>query len=149
MGSFFKTMAGKYKTSVVKTVRKLNRGGYFAVRVKRKDGEVNEYKLFRPQDVDRTEERGEKVNNLPLIMKYTGRTELQQRREAQMCEYCEREKGYFEVHHVRKLADIKNGKEPWKKLMIARRRKTLIVCIQCHHDLHNGTLPDRRHMENE
>src|SRR6266545_1883373 len=149
MISFFKTMAGKYKTSVAKTARKLNRGGYYAVRVKRRDGEVDEYTLFRPLDVDRSEERRKEVNNLPLIMKYTGRTELQKRREAQMCEYCGREKGYFEVHHVRKLADIQNGKEPWEKLMIARRRKTLVVCIQCHHDLHNGILPDRRHLGNE
>jgi hypothetical protein len=82
-------------------------------------------------------------------MKYTGRTELQKRREAQMCEYCRREKGYFQVHHERKLADIKKGKKPWQKQMIARKRKTLVMGIKCHHDLHAGILPDMRFLEKE
>jgi hypothetical protein len=28
--------------------------------------------------------------------------------------------------------------------MIALRRKTIVLCIQCHHLLHAGTLPDMR-----
>ena len=57
------------------------------------------------------------------------------------CEYCGKEKGYFEVHHVRKLSDIKDGKEPWQMHMIARRRKTLVLCVECHDLLHAGKLP--------
>src|SRR5438093_1168693 len=83
------------------------------------------------------------------VMQYTGKTELQKRREARKCECCEREEGYFEVHHVRKLADIKKGKASWEKLMIARRRKTLVLCIECHDRLHTGTLPDRRFLVKE
>ena len=72
--------------------------------------------------------------------------ELLRRMDANKCEYCEREGGYFEVHHVKKLADIKEGKQPWEKLMIARRRKTLVLCVGCHQKLTNGKLPDRRHL---
>ena len=52
-------------------------------------------------------------------------------------------KGSRFITHVRKLKDVAKGKEPWQRLMIARRRKTLILCTQCHHQLHTGTLPDR------
>ncbi|MEQ2017078.1 hypothetical protein ABLB90_10930 [Photorhabdus bodei] len=45
-----------------------------------------------------------------------------------------------EVHHVLKLCDLnKPGqrKKPlWAKIMAARRRKTLVVCIKCHMKIH-------------
>ncbi len=133
-----------------KIVDTLNRGAYLAVRVYGKSGEVrHEEKLFDLKTIDSSKADGEKVDNLPLIMQYTGRTELEKRREARVCEYCERKDGYFEVHHVRKLADIKKGKAPWEKLMIARKRKTLVLCIECHDKLHAGTLPDRRQLTKE
>ena len=34
--------------------------------------------------------------------------------------------GFFEVHHVRKLKDVK-GKQGWEQIMIARKRKTMTV----------------------
>src|ERR1700741_4275586 len=48
--------------------------------------------------------------------------------------------------HLRKLADIKEGKQPWEKLMMARKRITLVLCVECHQKLTNGSLPDRRHL---
>ncbi|WP_368073273.1 HNH endonuclease [Marinobacter sp. DSM 26671] len=63
---------------------------------------------------------------------------------ASVCEYCTQPSGRLEVHHVRKLKDISKGTEPWKRLMMARRRKTLVLCFDCHRDLHKGTLPDLR-----
>jgi hypothetical protein len=47
-----------------------------------------------------------------------------------------------EVHHIRKLADLHRHGRPklqWERVMIARRRKTLVLCWQCHHDIHHGT----------
>jgi hypothetical protein len=61
---------------------------------------------------------------------------LLQRLTARQCEYCRSTDGKFEAHHVRKLSDIKNGKEKWQIIMTARRRKTLILCMSCHHLLH-------------
>ena len=47
-----------------------------------------------------------------------------------------------EVHHIRKLADIaqKPGKDQpeWMQNMLARRRKTLVVCLECHKKIHSG-----------
>jgi hypothetical protein len=47
-----------------------------------------------------------------------------------------------EVHHVRKLADLKKkGRKKlpdWAKIMIVRNRKTLVVCRICHAAIHAG-----------
>ncbi|EPD8758936.1 MULTISPECIES: hypothetical protein [Escherichia] len=32
----------------------------------------------------------------------------------------------------------------WQLMMIARRRKTMILCASCHDKLHSGKLPDLR-----
>lgn len=68
-------------------------------------------------------------------------SELLQRLNANACELCGK-MGDCEVHHIRKLADInKPGRKPrpeWVKRMAAMRRKTLIVCTQCHKDIHAG-----------
>jgi hypothetical protein len=42
------------------------------------------------------------------------------------------------------MADIKEGKQPWQKLMIARKRKTLVRCVDCHQKLTLEKLPDYR-----
>ncbi len=148
--SYLKTLAAKHDTSVQKMVDTLNRGSYLAVRVYGKSGEIrHEEKLFDLKSIDREKKSGDEVDSLPLVAQYTVRTELQKRREARQCEYCEKEEGYHEVHHIRKLADIAKGKAPWEKLMIARRRKTLVLCIECHDRLHAGTLPDRRFLLKE
>ncbi len=139
--SYLHTMGNTHQTSVQKIATTLNRGDDLAVR--EKDREV---KLFQLKSVKRKATFESEVDKPPLVFKYTGGSELLKRMDANKCEYCGKEKGYFEVHHVRQLADIKEGKQPWQKLMIARKRKTLVLCIGCHDKLHAGTLPDRRHV---
>ena len=74
---------------------------------------------------------------------YGGRTELIKRLTADTCELCGSSKD-IEVHHIRKLADLKTkGKSAppvWVQIMAARQRKTLVVCRECHTAIHNGTL---------
>jgi group II intron reverse transcriptase/maturase len=70
-------------------------------------------------------------------------TELVQRLLADTCEFCgSREQ--IEVHHVRALKDLmrkgRSERPLWARLMAARRRKTLVLCRQCHVDLHAGRL---------
>ena len=55
------------------------------------------------------------------------------------CEVCGRTNVPIEIHHVHKLKDLK-GKNFWEALMIARRRKTLALCRECHDKLHCGKL---------
>jgi group II intron reverse transcriptase/maturase len=76
------------------------------------------------------------------------RSELLQRLLAQECELCGAT-GHCEVHHVRKLADLRHPGQkappPWVKAMIAIQRKTLIVCASCHDAIHAGRpVPTRK-----
>jgi len=146
MRSFLKTMANKHQTTVQKVATMLNRGPYLAVRAVGTDGRIRETKLFRLKEVKRAAMLYGEVDTPPLTFKYTGGSDLLKRMSANKCEYCGQAGGYFEVHHVRKLADIKEGKQSWEKLMIARKRKTLVLCVDCHHKLTAGKLPDRRYL---
>ena len=69
------------------------------------------------------------------------RSEVVQRLMAGKCELCGKE-GSVAVHHIRKLADIdrpgRRPKSPAEKVMAARRRKTLVVCEECHQTIHGG-----------
>lgn len=71
----------------------------------------------------------------------TRHNELIHRVLAGKCELCEARDG-LQVHHLRKLADLNKPGRPdrplWVVLMATRRRKTLVVCTACHHDIHNG-----------
>jgi group II intron reverse transcriptase/maturase len=54
------------------------------------------------------------------------------------CELCRRTDG-IEVHHIHKLADLaKAGADQpaWIQQMVKRRRKTLVVCDDCHQHIH-------------
>jgi len=69
------------------------------------------------------------------------RSEVVQRLLANKCELCGAT-GPVQMHHIRKLADIdRPGRRPkatWERIMSARKRKTLAVCIDCHKDIHAG-----------
>ena len=58
------------------------------------------------------------------------------------CEVC-RHSGAVEVHHVAKLADLTRPGRPtpaWAQLMARMRRKTLVVCVDCHGLIHTEPL---------
>jgi hypothetical protein len=80
----------------------------------------------------------------------SGRTELLQRLLADECELCGSRED-VEVHHIRKLADLKQKgrkeKDTWAKVMAARQRKTLVVCRQCHMAIHSGKPTRQRDTE--
>jgi len=76
------------------------------------------------------------------ITNYSG-SELIRRLLAKECEICGSHEN-IEVHHIRKLADIKrryqgrNAPPPWAAFMMTRRRKTIVVCRSCHQDITYG-----------
>jgi hypothetical protein len=64
--------------------------------------------------------------------------ELISRLRAGRCESCEKQ-AEVQVHHVRKLSDLVKPGRPqpaWTQLMVKMRRKTLVVCLACHHRIH-------------
>jgi len=72
---------------------------------------------------------------------WSQRSEIVQRLLAEKCELCEA-RAKVEAHHIRKLADLtvegQTPKPKWAQRMVARRRKSLMVCQQCHSDIHYG-----------
>jgi len=74
------------------------------------------------------------------IRKPPERNELIKRLLADKCELCGATND-IEVHHIRKLADLQKGKGEklsGMKIMSMRRRKTLVVCYECHRGIHTG-----------
>lgn len=153
-----KTLAHKYKMSVSEVYReyrtKKEVDGYEYVVLQRtvptSKGERHIYwgaiplKAVKPS------------NSIPIVDKpyrehYRDvRSDLIQRLQANTCELCGAEEK-CEVHHVRKLANLKRrwagrkAKPEWVKTMIAMQRKTLIVCRRCHVAIHAGRpTPNRR-----
>ena len=84
-------------------------------------------------------------NTATLIDKHppilNGRTELEQRLQANICELCG-STVKVQVHHVRAMKDLRKkgrAKLPvWVEIMATRRRKTLVACASCHTDIHAG-----------
>jgi group II intron reverse transcriptase/maturase len=79
-----------------------------------------------------------------------GRSELEKRLLADICELCG-SREHVEVHHIRALKDLQRkgqGERPrWVQIMAARRRKTLVACRKCHNDIHAGRADGRRKLE--
>jgi group II intron reverse transcriptase/maturase len=73
---------------------------------------------------------------------HSQRSEIVQRLLADCCELCGAKDVPVEVHHIRKLANLQRPGQAempaWKRIMIARKRKTLVVCEKCHDDIHHG-----------
>jgi hypothetical protein len=138
--SLFKTLANTHKSSVDKIQRRLRIGKDFVYRYTA-TGKPRQIHGFALKHLTMPLNWGS-VDKIPNTTMYTqSRTELLQRLKAEVCEYCGQDKGYFEVHHVRKLSDIKAGKEPWERMMMAMQRNTMILCVACHHLLTAGKLP--------
>jgi group II intron reverse transcriptase/maturase len=143
--SLLKTLAAKHQTSTSKIARRLRRGRDLSCAYQVK-GRTTHLKVYSLRALKQSVPRWSPVDLQPNTCVFTlGRTEIIQRLNAERCEYCGTEKGYFEVHHVRKLADVQEGKALWQQIMAAMRRKTLVLCVPCHDQLTAGTLPSWRH----
>jgi RNA-directed DNA polymerase len=139
-----KTLANKHKSTVSKIskyyVNRLAGGGK---RIVVRNGSRT-FKLFKPNDVDRTYHRNATENVDSIAEFYAGRNDLTRRRKLEVCEYCGDKTAFVEEHHIRALKDISKGAKRWERMMTSRNRKTLILCIPCHDQLHAGKLPDIR-----
>ncbi len=82
---------------------------------------------------------------IPKTWMYQSRNELGRRLLASECEWCGIRGSQVEVHHIRKLGNLE-GKTPWERQMIQRRRKTMVLCVECHEELHAGKLSEKKKM---
>lgn len=137
--SMYKTFARKYKSSVKKILFQYKKDGTFKVAYENSKGKTL-YQSFYHDGFKRKKIAGAtSCDTIPRTVTITGgRNSLMERLKLQVCELCGAT-DKLEMHHVRKLKDLK-GKSDWEKNMIARRRKTLAVCSKCHAKID----PDRR-----
>src|SRR5450759_2063896 len=85
--------------------------------------------------------RPDAILNDQASVGWNARTELVKRLLADTCELCGSQES-IQVHHIRELKDLKRSgrrEQPaWVKVMAARHRKTLVLCLQCHTAIHQG-----------
>ena len=149
--SLFKTLAGKHKGKLKSILKRLRKGSEW-IHGYTLSGKPKVIRVFQLKHMEKHASWEKEVDETPKTLHLTGsKSELICRMEADTCEYCGFQTPNCEVHHVRKLKDLK-GKpklEYWEKVMIARSRKTLVLCAgtkdSCHELLHAGLLPDNRY----
>ncbi len=148
-GSLLKTLSYKHKSSMMKMKDK-----YTTETIDKKTGKtlkclkvVIERENKKPLTaqfggISLSYQKKAKIVDTPYKV-WGGRTELIKRLLADTCEFCGSTEN-IEVHHVRKLSDLKKkGKANtplWVEIMCARNRKTLVLCRNCHNKLHSGCL---------
>ena len=137
--SMFKTFAAKYRTSMKKIIRRLRVGKHFGVQFKDKKGKTKTWLFYKDGFARMSATKSNSVDKIPNTVIYSSKTSLMDRLSARQCELCGKTDVDIEMHHVRKLKDLK-GKSYWERFMIARNRKTLALCADCHQKLHNGKL---------
>ncbi len=136
--SCLKTLAARFNTSVKKIRDKYKDGhGSWGIPYSTKSGSKCRYfAKFR-----------ECKDNIPKFfdvktkarLHYScARNSLEERLKAHVCELCGKvDAQSYQLHHISKVKDLK-GKALWEQCMIAKRRKTLVVCKECHYKIHNG-----------
>ena len=136
--SMYKTFAGKYRVSMRKIIRKYTRDKEFVVVYEGKTGEksVAFYHQGMRRDTHIDARDPDLIGRANENRNYTS---LVQRLQNGQCEWCGATDVEIEIHHVRKLKDL-SGKVEWERHMIARKRKTLALCHDCHVKLHAGKL---------
>lgn len=144
--SMYKTFSAKYKISVRKVIAKFNVNGVFTVQYETKKG-TKSRQLISSFTRDVKISKDNLVDSMPNTWKYSGVTSTIDRLKARVCEHCGTTNVDLEMHHVRRLKDLKKKKnlKHWERIMIARNRKTIALCARgqgndCHMKLQYGRL---------
>lgn len=134
--SCLKTLACKHKTTIAKIIRRNKDGkGKWRIAYKNKKGDC--YCYFA--NFSECKESSFSIDAIDTTaMKHTRtKTVFEQRLAAKVCELCGcTDAERYDIHHVHKVKDLK-GKEFWEQVMIAKRRKTIVVCEECHKKIHS------------
>jgi hypothetical protein len=145
--SLTRTLAMKFKTSQAQIYRRFQSRcqtegrTYKVLEVRVERGPTKPPLVARFGGTPLRWNRWVKINETAPKPIWSGRSEVVERLLANVCEICgARDK--IEVHHIRKLTDLarsgRSPQPPWVKIMAARRRKTLVVCQDCHHAIQYG-----------
>ena len=132
--SCLKTLAEKHKTTVRKIKEKYKDGnGSWVIPYTTKKGKKRCY-FAKYMECKNAVSHDDCIPK-PWIVFTSSRSSLEQSLSAQRCELCGKTDLPLEIHHVNKVKNLK-GKSYWEQTMIAKRRKTLVVCEDCHFKIH-------------
>ncbi|MGY0353541.1 HNH endonuclease [Enterococcus avium] len=137
--SCLKTLASKYKSSVAKMRNKYRTGKHWGIKYQTKQGQKIAHFYKDGFKRKKTTNNRASIDTKANLLIFQGTTELEQRINARKCELCgdEHPNTKFEIHHINKLKNLK-GKNYWEIVMIARQRKTLVLCRNCHKEIHRN-----------
>lgn len=134
--SCLKTLAGKHRCSIGKIKEKFSdHKGRWCIPYETKKGTSYLY-LSKYSDCKKGRNASDTKTSTVQIHKNT-RSTFESRLKAKCCELCgTTSSDQYEIHHVNKIRNLK-GKEPWEIMMLSKRRKTMVVCWECHKKIHN------------
>ena len=132
--SCLKTLAGKHKSTSKKMRDQFHVAGGWGIPYETAKG--RQFRIFTKYS-----DCKDSGNFNDAVVAYSVRhasntTTLEKRLSAKTCELCGKTNVPLEIHHVNKVKNLK-GKEQWEIVMIAKKRKTLAVCKDCHHKIHH------------
>jgi group II intron reverse transcriptase/maturase len=133
--SCLRTLAAKHKCSIGKIKRKFKDGkGRWGISYETKVGLSCRY--FADYRACRATKKPANVITDIGLKYWAATTTLESRLKAKVCELCgTTQSSCYEIHHVNKVKNLR-GKLFWERVMIAKRRKTLAVCKECHYKIH-------------
>jgi tRNA A37 threonylcarbamoyladenosine modification protein TsaB len=137
--SCLKTLAAKHNTHITKIMAKYQDGkGRWGIPYETKRG-MNRCYFAKYAESKREKNPSDTVSNAAIVYGNSFNS-LEKRLKAKVCELCgTSECDHFEIHHENKVKNL-FGKELWERVMIAKNRKTMVVCRACHHKIHNGNM---------
>ena len=134
--SCLKTLASKHKSKISKVIKMFRDGhGGWGIPYETKLGKKRCY-FAKYSECRKAKNPTDKISN-PALWKGAAINSMEKRLKAKVCELCgTTEAEHYEIHHVNKLKNLK-GKNIWERAMIAKRRKTMVVCKTCHIKIHH------------
>lgn len=135
--SCLKTLANKHKSKISKIKNKYRDGqGKWAVPYETKNGKK---KMYIAKYKDCKAVQNEDIIPITSFAHWYNTNSFEKKLKKRVCEICgSTDSPEYELHHINKVKNLK-GKRQWEKIMIAKNRKTLLVCKDCHYKIHNRT----------
>jgi len=134
--SCLKTLASKHDSTSHKIIDKYrNSKGSWCIPYQTASGEKHR-EFANYMDCKNTDSFNDVIIHFAALHVNTTTT-FEDRLSAKECELCGKTEVPLEMHHVNKVKNLK-GKEHWEAMMIAKKRKTLAVCLDCHHKIHHS-----------
>ncbi|OUB29075.1 group II intron reverse transcriptase/maturase [Bacillus thuringiensis serovar yunnanensis] len=139
--SMLKTFATKYRKRTKHIRKKYMKNGRFTVEYETKRGIKQIHFIERnfPRINGISKEQTDIMQNTRYTM---STTRLSDRIKAETCESCGRSNTTIHMHHVKRLKNLreKSNKSYLEQQMIARNRKTIALCKECHLKRHKGEI---------